>query len=58
VAGDLAALASGAAVERGMGYYSALVPGLAATAGVTIMVTRIARNALRKETNDDVVTDA
>lgn len=58
VVGDVAALAGGAAVERGPGYYAVLVLGLVATAGVIIMVTRIARRALRKETNDDVVADA
>lgn len=58
VAGDVASLAGGAAVERGGGYYAVLVLGLVATVGVTIMVTRIARRALRKETNDDVVADA
>jgi uncharacterized membrane protein YdjX (TVP38/TMEM64 family) len=58
VAGDVASLAGGAAVERGPEYYAVLVLGLVATAAVTIMVTRIARRALRKETNDDVVADA
>jgi uncharacterized membrane protein YdjX (TVP38/TMEM64 family) len=58
VAGDVAALAGGAAVERGAGYYAVLALGLVGTAGATIVITRIARGALRKETNDDVVADA
>lgn len=58
VAGHVAALAGGAAVERGTGYYAVLVLGLVATVGVTITITRIARGALKQETNDDVVADA
>jgi uncharacterized membrane protein YdjX (TVP38/TMEM64 family) len=53
VAGDLAALAGGAGIERGTGYYLLLGFGLLATAGVTVWVTRIARAALNKETTDE-----
>ncbi len=49
VAGSLAALAGGAEVERGTGYYLVLVVGLVATAAVTVWVTRIARRALKHE---------
>jgi len=47
LAGDVAALAGGAAVEKGTGYYVVLGVGLAATVAVTMIVTRIARKALR-----------
>jgi uncharacterized membrane protein YdjX (TVP38/TMEM64 family) len=47
LAGDVAALAGGAAVERGAGYYAVLLLGLAATVVVTLLVTRTARQALR-----------
>ncbi|MFN8646988.1 MAG: VTT domain-containing protein [Gemmatimonadales bacterium] len=46
VAGDVAALASGAAPARGAGHYVVLALGLAATIGVTVLVTRTARRAL------------
>jgi len=46
--GDIAALASGAAPERGASHYVVLGVGLAATLAVTALVTRIARNALRQ----------
>jgi uncharacterized membrane protein YdjX (TVP38/TMEM64 family) len=45
-AGDVATLASGAAVERGVEYYAVLTLGLAATIAVTTVVTRLARHAL------------
>jgi uncharacterized membrane protein YdjX (TVP38/TMEM64 family) len=48
LAGDVAALAGGATVEKGAGYYAVLVLGLVATVLVTVLVTRIARNALRE----------
>jgi uncharacterized membrane protein YdjX (TVP38/TMEM64 family) len=48
--GDVAALAGGAAPERGALYYALLGLGLAATAGVTVLVTRIARRALADAT--------
>lgn len=56
VAGDLAALAGGAGVERGSGYYAVLGLGLLATVLVSVWIARIARNALRRETTDDHTT--
>lgn len=47
LAGDVAALAGGAAVQKGAGYYAVLVLGLVATVAVTAVVTRIARRALQ-----------
>jgi uncharacterized membrane protein YdjX (TVP38/TMEM64 family) len=47
LAGDVAALAGGAAVQKGTGYYAVLIIGLVATVAVTTVVTRIARQALR-----------
>ena len=44
--GDLAALAGGAAPPRGAGHYVVLATGLAATLGVTLIITRTARRAL------------
>jgi uncharacterized membrane protein YdjX (TVP38/TMEM64 family) len=58
VAGDLAALAGGAGVARGSGYYLVLALGLAATVTVTVWVTRIARRALNQETTDERTADA
>jgi uncharacterized membrane protein YdjX (TVP38/TMEM64 family) len=52
VAGDLATLAGGAAVPRGAGYYAVLGIGFAATAIVTILITRVARRALQEATVD------
>jgi uncharacterized membrane protein YdjX (TVP38/TMEM64 family) len=52
VAGDIAALAGGAGVERGSGYYVVMGLGLLATVIVTVLVTRIARNALDRESAD------
>lgn len=49
VAGDVAALAAGAGVQRGAGYYLVLGLGLLATVALTIYVTRLARRALREE---------
>jgi len=46
LAGDVAALAGGAGVEKGAGYYALLALGLAATIAVTTLVTRLARKAL------------
>jgi uncharacterized membrane protein YdjX (TVP38/TMEM64 family) len=47
LAGDVAALAGGAAVEKGPGYYAVLAIGLIATIAVTAVVTRTARKALQ-----------
>lgn len=52
LAGDVAALAGGAAVEKGTGYYAVLILGLVATVVVTTMVTRTARTALREATGE------
>ena len=50
--GDVSALAGGAAVEKGAGYYAVLALGLAATVAVTTVVTRTARRALREATGE------
>jgi uncharacterized membrane protein YdjX (TVP38/TMEM64 family) len=47
--GSLAAVAAGAEVQRGVGYWLVLGAGLAATAVVTILITRIARRTLAQE---------
>ncbi len=52
LAGDVAALAGGAAVEKGAAYYVVLVLGLAATVLVTALVTRTARRALQSVTGE------
>ncbi|MGB3562022.1 MAG: TVP38/TMEM64 family protein [Thermoanaerobaculia bacterium] len=51
--GSLAAVAGGAEVERGAGYWVVLSVGLLATLVVTTFVTRIARRALSQEVEDD-----
>jgi uncharacterized membrane protein YdjX (TVP38/TMEM64 family) len=51
LAGDVAALAGGAAVRKDTTYYAVLVLGLAATVLVTALVTRIARRALQNVTD-------
>lgn len=50
--GDVAAVAGGAAPERGAGYWALLVIGLLATASVTFFVTRLARRALAHQTGE------
>jgi len=52
LAGDVAALAGGAAPEKGPGYYAVLLLGLVATIVVTTLVTRTARRALQEATGD------
>jgi uncharacterized membrane protein YdjX (TVP38/TMEM64 family) len=52
LAGDVAALAGGAAVQKDGAYYAVLGVGLLATVLVTTVVTRIARRALREATGD------
>ena len=47
LAGEVAALAGGASIEKGSGYYAVLAIGLIATILVTVVVTRTARNALK-----------
>jgi uncharacterized membrane protein YdjX (TVP38/TMEM64 family) len=54
LAGDVASVAAGAAAPRGPGYWTMLGVGLAATAAVTVMVTRMARRALRGVDEDHV----
>ena len=51
--GSLAAVAGGASVERGTGYWAVLAVGLLATLAVTTLVTRVARRALQQEVEDD-----
>jgi uncharacterized membrane protein YdjX (TVP38/TMEM64 family) len=51
LAGDVAAVAGGAGVERGAGYYAVLGLGFVATVVVTVAVTRIARRALEEATH-------
>ena len=48
LAGDVARLAGGTAVERGPAYYAVLVLGLLATIAVSTLVTHAARRALRE----------
>jgi uncharacterized membrane protein YdjX (TVP38/TMEM64 family) len=48
LAGDLATVAGGGGVEKGSGYWAVLILGLAATVGVTMLVTRAARRAMRQ----------
>lgn len=50
--GSLAAVAGGAQVERGAGYWAILVVGLLATLAVTTLVTRVARKALKQEVDN------
>jgi uncharacterized membrane protein YdjX (TVP38/TMEM64 family) len=52
LAGDVAALAGGAPVQKGAGYYAVLLLGLVATVLVTVVVTRTARRALREVAGD------
>lgn len=51
--GDLAALAGGAAVEKGAGYYLVLALGLTATIVATTLVTRTAQRALQEATREE-----
>jgi len=52
LAGDVAALAGGAAPEKGAGYYAVLILGLVATVVVTTVITRTARGALKEATGE------
>lgn len=54
VLGDVAAVAGGAEVERGAGYWVVLGLGIAATVAVTVVIARQARKALREETDIDI----
>ena len=46
LAGDVAAVAAGGAIERDSGYYVVLGMGLLATIAVTTIIARVARRAL------------
>ena len=52
VAGELAALAGNAGVQRGASYYAVVGLGFLATVIVTVIVTRVARRALREATGE------
>ena len=52
LAGDLTALATGAATPKGPAYYVLLTLGLVATVAATILVTRAARRALEDAHHD------
>jgi uncharacterized membrane protein YdjX (TVP38/TMEM64 family) len=56
LAGDVAAAAGGAEVARGTGYWLVIGLGFAATVVVTVLVTRIARRALREATDARVAS--
>ncbi|MDX1649237.1 MAG: TVP38/TMEM64 family protein [Myxococcota bacterium] len=58
LAGDVAAAAGGAEVARGPGYWIVVGLGFAATVAVTVLVTRIARRALREATDARLAADA
>lgn len=49
VAGDLATLAAGAAPARGASYYVLIALGLVSTVAVSVVITRIARQAIEHE---------
>jgi len=51
--GSLATLAAGVHVEKGAGYWTIFIVGLLATIAVTTLVTRVARQALRQEVDND-----
>ena len=51
--GDVAAVAGGAEVERGAGYWAVLGLGIVATVAVTALITSKARQALERETEID-----
>jgi uncharacterized membrane protein YdjX (TVP38/TMEM64 family) len=50
LAGEVAAVAGGAAPPRSAGYYAVLALGLCATIAVTAVITRTARRALAEAT--------
>lgn len=54
LAGDVAAAAAGADVARGAGYWTVIGLGFVATLVVTVVVTRIARRALRDATDTSI----
>lgn len=58
IAGDLASLASGQAQPRGAMYWAMVGLGFVSTVAVTIMVTRMARQAIEHEMNLSRSTDS
>jgi uncharacterized membrane protein YdjX (TVP38/TMEM64 family) len=50
--GSLAAIAGGAQIERGAGYWATFGVGLAAALGVAVYVARLAKKALAEEVED------
>jgi uncharacterized membrane protein YdjX (TVP38/TMEM64 family) len=58
LAGDLASLAGGQALQRGPAYYVVLALGLGATALATALVTRLARRALARARVDALTEPA
>jgi uncharacterized membrane protein YdjX (TVP38/TMEM64 family) len=54
LAGSVAAAAGGATTDKGTGYWVLLGLGLVATVAVTTVVTKIARRALKEDTQDGV----
>ena len=56
LAGDVAGAVDGSA-QRGPGYYAVLALGLAATVAVTVVVTRLARRALKETAPDGLTAD-
>lgn len=55
--GDVAAVAGGVEIERGLGGWIVLGVGLAATLFVTLYVTRLARRALADATDESISAD-
>lgn len=53
VAGDVATVVGGGEIARGAGYWALLALGLVATVAVAVLTARIARRALRDETDAD-----
>ena len=49
IAGDLASLAAGASPPRGTSYYTLIALGFVSTVAVTVVITRIARQAIEQE---------
>lgn len=56
LAGDVAAIAAGASLDRGPWYWVLVGTGLLATLVLSIYIARIARRALDREESDDPVT--
>jgi uncharacterized membrane protein YdjX (TVP38/TMEM64 family) len=58
VIGDIAALAAGETAERGAAHYLVLALGLLATVAATLVITRLARRALREAALEPEAADA